>query len=290
MLLRSLFLKIIVGIFAGISLLFCLSGCSILSENSSVTKQSSASAVSSQQGWQPQFSQQQVFEDLLGFRDVSGVINRGPKDRKVVALTFDADMTPKMLKDLQSGKIKSWYEKRIVDTLQKKSVPATFFITGMWAQTYPDAVKSFASNPLFEIENHSYDHSSFKTPCYGLQQATDKNMEVTKTQDIIYKLTGQNPKFFRFPGGCYSKSDVKLVQSFGLEVIGWDVVSGDAYLKNSSGIVKEVLAHATNGSIVVMHLNGGPHASATYEALPTIIEKLQAKGFDFVTVSQLFQN
>src|SRR6516164_197119 len=57
--------------------------------------------------------------------------------QKVVALTFDADMTPRMSNDLKTGKITSWYNQRVIATLREEYVPATLFLAGLWIERYP---------------------------------------------------------------------------------------------------------------------------------------------------------
>lgn len=215
------------------------------------------------------------------------IILNGPRTSPKIALTFDADMTPKMLQELKNGKVKSWYDPAITNLLEQNNIPSTVFMTGMWAETYPEIVKKLSQNPLYEIGNHSYDHSVFKTPCYSLGQATDKNAEITKTQKILTDLTGKTPRFFRFPGGCYDQKDLDLVAQNGLKTAGWDVVSGDSYLKDPKKIINIVLTKTQNGSIIVMHFDDGPTSPATGAALPAIIEGLKKKGFTFVTLSDL---
>lgn len=217
------------------------------------------------------------------------IINHGNRDKKLIALTFDADMTPYMKKELSDKKIKSLYDSRITETLIKTSTPATIFITGLWAQTYPKETKEISQNQLFEIANHSLTHSSFTKDCYNLPIATEKTKEITETQKILTDITGIIPKYFRFPGGCYGKDDLKLVADLGMESIGWDAISGDAFQNNSKRIIAAVLDKTTNGSIIVMHINGAPNAPVTYLALPVIIEKLKKENYTFVKLSELLK-
>jgi len=100
-------------------------------------------------------------------------------------------------------------------------------------------------------------------------------------------LTGFTPKYFRFPGGCHSDQDLKIVQDAGLTVIGWDLASGDAFSTNTADIVKNVLSKAKNGSIIVFHLSGGHYAPKTAEALKSIIPALKKRGVEFVKISDL---
>ena len=82
--------------------------------------------------------------------------------QKIVALTFDADMTPGMLRELKAGKVASWYNGKVIEALRQQQAPATLFLTGLWIETYPDATKQLAADPLFELGNHSY--SSARPP------------------------------------------------------------------------------------------------------------------------------
>lgn len=229
-----------------------------------------------------------------------GMVSSGPRERPMIALTFDADMTPAMKRAFDQGRVKSWYDAGVVETLREKRVPATMFVTGMWAELYPEITRELAGDSLFEIGNHSYDHAAFRVPCFGLarvggERAGDGSSrvnEVRRAQDALKKLAGVAPRLFRFPGGCSSLADVALVNDEGLLVVGWDVVSGDAYLRTSAAIRDQILRRARNGSIIAMHLHG-PFGTAgnspLAQALPEVIDTLRARGFVFVTVSDLLQ-
>ena len=218
------------------------------------------------------------------------IINRIYTKQKVIALTFDADMTPKMKKELATGEIMSWYDEKIIKLLEQNSIPATIFVTGLWAQTYPDIIKDQSRNSFFEREKHTIDHAPIKTPCYKLSQAQNKKDEILKTQAILTELTGHVPKYIRFPGGCFSKQDIDLVNKLGLIVAGWDVNSGDAFLRHRKSIINGVFSKSRNGSIIVMHISGGPKAPLTADVFPEILKGLKQRGFLFVTLDQLLNH
>jgi peptidoglycan/xylan/chitin deacetylase (PgdA/CDA1 family) len=94
---------------------------------------------------------------------------------KVVALTFDADMTPRMSNELKTGKIASWYNQKVIATLREEHVPATLFLAGLWIERYPAVTQDLSSDTLFEIGNHSYSHPGFRSPCYGLGSVQKSN-------------------------------------------------------------------------------------------------------------------
>jgi len=216
--------------------------------------------------------------------------DRGQKgNKKQIALTFDACMTYGMEKKLKDGRAKSYYNKPVIDELIKEEVPATLFLTGLWAKNYPEVTKSLSQNPLFEIGNHSYSHPAFTTMCFGLPyiKPSDKENEFRLSQEVLTKLTGKTPTLFRFPGGCFGKSDLELAKKYGLNVVGWDLASGDAFNNNAKSIIKRVESRVKPGSIVVMHMNGDIDAPETANALPEIISYLKSEGYTFVKVSQL---
>jgi peptidoglycan/xylan/chitin deacetylase (PgdA/CDA1 family) len=217
------------------------------------------------------------------------VIINGPRDKKQVALTFDADMTPEMKKDLLSGFTQSSYNKKVIDILEQTKTKATIFMTGMWIELYPDVTAELANNPLFELGNHSYSHPGFDGECWGLTPSPDErnHQEIQQTQDLLKKYAHLDNKLFRFPGGCYSSKDLEDVVKEGLYVVHWDSVADDGFNDDVSNIENNVLSTAQNGSIIVMHINGPPNAPLTAEALPTIISTLKERGFEFVKLSEM---
>jgi peptidoglycan/xylan/chitin deacetylase (PgdA/CDA1 family) len=199
-------------------------------------------------------------------------------------------MTPAMLARLRAGAVHSWYDRSIVSYLRATHTPATIFLTGLWARTYPNVVQSLAADPLFELENHSYDHSSFEPNCYGLgvvAAASGKRSEITDAASAIVAAGAPRPRYFRFPGGCHDASDLQLVASTGERPVGWDVVSGDPFQPSPAPIIRAVEAGVQPGSIVVMHIMGAPNAPATSTALRTIVPALRQHGFRFATLRQV---
>lgn len=219
----------------------------------------------------------------------ANVIFHGPRDKKRIALTFDAEMTDGMKADLVSGRVKSSYDKRIIDILNQTKTKATLFLTGLWIEIYPDITRQLSQNPLFELGSHSYTDSSYFGFCYGLKQIpnTVKIEDIGATEKLLREHAGIDNRLFRFPGGCYTPADVKLVNDANDTVVHWDVSGSDGFNTNASQIVHNILDNVQNGSIIILHMNGAPNAPKTAEALPAIISTLKAKGFEFVKVSEL---
>jgi peptidoglycan-N-acetylglucosamine deacetylase len=209
--------------------------------------------------------------------------------QKMVALTFDADMTPWMSNELKTGKIASWYNQRVIATLREEHVPATLFLAGLWIEQYPAVTHDLSADPLFEIGNHSYSHPGFRPPCHGLGsiQRSNQAAEVQRADALLQKYTMSYKKYFRFPGLCFNAADMETIEAQGYTVIGGDVYAGDGFENSATKIVSNVLGHVRPGSIIILHMHGGPNAPETANALPDMIRKLRLQGYTFVKVSDL---
>ncbi len=219
----------------------------------------------------------------------AAAVQRGPRARHRIALTFDADMTPQMLADLSAGRVRSWFARDVIRTLRRTRTPATLFLTGMWAKAYPRAVRSLARDRLFELGAHTWDHRAWTGACYGLPAVGTRRAklaELRRTARIIERLSGAPPRYFRFPGLCHAREDVRLVAREGEQVVD-GLASGDAFQSDPGVIERTVLDAVRPGSIVVMHMMGSPNAPATGQALARLIPELRARGYRFVTLTRL---
>jgi peptidoglycan-N-acetylglucosamine deacetylase len=205
----------------------------------------------------------------------------------LVALTFDLDMTPQMAAVARTRV--NWVNSDAIRYLRANRIHATLFMTGMWAELYPSVARQLAADPNFEIGNHSYSHPAFHAPCYRLSWVSRaaQALQINSAQQAIQRVTGVTPRYFRFPGGCYDRQALDLVHASGLIPVQWNLNSIDAFNPFSQQIASIVLSSVKPGSIVVMHLLGGPNAPGTSAALRLIVPALLRRGYQFVTVSEL---
>lgn len=208
-------------------------------------------------------------------------------NQRLVALTFDLDMTPSMAAQVKTGT--SWFNAAAVAYLRAQHVHATLFMTGLWAEMYPAIARQLAQDPDFEVGNHSYSHPAFHSPCYrlGWVGRAAQVEQIRMAQQAIEWTTGVTPRYFRFPGGCYDRTAIDLVHAAGLIPIEWNVNSIDAFNSFPGQISATVLNQVKPGSIVIMHLQGGVNAPSTGAALRLIVPELEQRGYQFVTVGQL---
>ncbi len=215
-----------------------------------------------------------------------------PAGKKLVALTFDLCETPYSIAGYDGG---------IVDFLREHEVRATFFASGKWLETHGERAQQLIADPNFEVGNHGLEHRDFRrvrgaglTEEIALAQAAyERGREQlmahaclvsppgTKTPAVPRAMT-----LFRFPYGTCDAAALKAVADQGLLAIQWDVVTGDPERGRSArAIAATVLSRVKPGSIVIAHANGRGWNTAA--ALPLILPKLKAQGYEFVTVGEL---
>ncbi|MEU5979343.1 polysaccharide deacetylase family protein [Streptomyces sp. NPDC047315] len=207
--------------------------------------------------------------------------------KRTVALTFDADMTADQGPRAAAGE--HFDNPGLIDALRTLKVPSTVFMTGRWAEQYPDQTKAIGSDPLFEIANHSYSHHAFATPCYDLPTVAQGAMaaDVDRAFAAIRKAGARNVvPYFRFPGGCYDDAALRAIAPAKVTAVQWDVVSGDAFAQDAQAVAEQVLAEVKPGSVVVLHCTRSA-APVTEEVIREIVPELRKQGYDFVKVSSL---
>lgn len=173
----------------------------------------------------------------------------------------------------------SQYTQQIMSEFEKYNGRATFFMLGQNVDQHPDVVKDMQKRG-FELGNHSWDHSMGIGANASLNQQ-EVSDEVYMTQDAIYKLTGQEPHYFRPPYGAVSK---RLLNANYLGYAFWDIDSKDWSSKNVDAIYKEVMHATKKGNIVVLlHDIYDPSMQSVKKLLPV----LKKQGYQFVTYSTL---
>lgn len=169
-----------------------------------------------------------------------------------VALTFD------------DGPSK--YSTKMIDVLKKAEVGATFFYIGVNVKNRPQDVK-YAHENGFSIGSHSMTHPNFPKLSYKKQEK-----ELTKTNELIKKITGEPVVLFRPPYGAKNNDTIKLIDKYNTKIVLWDIDTEDWKSKNTKKIIQAIKKEDVSGSIILMH-----ESQATLDALPTIITYLQKK-------------
>jgi peptidoglycan/xylan/chitin deacetylase (PgdA/CDA1 family) len=189
--------------------------------------------------------------------------------RREIALTFDDG---------------PWYQTPLFLTLlEHYKVPATFFEVGEHISQYGEggAIERRMLADGDMIGDHTWSH--IVVAAGGPVAAEQIDRTAVAVRDATHGFT---PCLFRAPGGDVSSALIGEARSMGFTTIQWDIDPRDWALPGVGEIEGNVLANAHPGAIVIMH-DGGGDRSQTLAALPDIIDTLRARGYTFVTVTQL---
>ena len=202
------------------------------------------------------------------------IIKKGNDDQKVVALTFD-DGPDEV------------YTPQVLDILKKYDVKATFFLVGENIERNADIVAREVEEG-HEIGNHTYTHINVAKNGYN-----EIYNEIIKTQDIIKKITGEEPKLFRPPYRAISKNMCDIIKNKNMNIVLWSNLDPRDW--SNPGvyyIVDTIDTKVENGNIILLHDYNKVRCSKsqTVQALDSIIPKLKEKGYKFVTVSELINH
>jgi poly-beta-1,6 N-acetyl-D-glucosamine synthase len=210
---------------------------------------------------------------ILNYRN-GRLYSRQPPVGKRVALTFDDGPDPR------------WTPK-LAAILLAKHVPATFFEVGSMVVRHPDLTRMLYHDG-FQLGNHTFTHADL-----AQLPGWERSAQISATEAAIAGVTGIRPRLVRPP---YSSTADTASSA---DAAAWASVAKNGYtivLSNYDsedwtrpGVAK-IVANATpptgTGGVILMHDAGGLR-DQTVRALPLLIDKLRARGFQFVRISDL---
>lgn len=208
-----------------------------------------------------------LYQAVHVFDDNSRVIRKIPTTHKVVAISIDDGphykTTPEILK-----------------VLKEKQVKVTFFVLGANAEAHPEIVAQAVADG-HEIASHAYSHKRLNR-----LTAAEVADEFARLEAVLQPVAPK-PTLFRPPDGAYNDGIVAFARERGYTTVLWSVDTGDWRQGPADLVVKAVLDQVQPGCIILMH--DGQYPLPTPQAMPIIIDKLQAAGYQLVTVSELLQ-
>jgi peptidoglycan/xylan/chitin deacetylase (PgdA/CDA1 family) len=220
-------------------------------------------------------------EPMQWGENVTGVITTFHTPKKEIALTFDAC----------GGSAKSsQFDAELIDFLTQNNIPATLFINSRWIHSNPEIFQKLSANPLFEIANHGTAHRPLSVNgksvynISGTASPEEVEHEINGNGDLIEKLTGKRPRFFRSGTAYYDELAVEIAHKNGVEIAGFSVL-GDAGATFSAPKVAKQLESAHNGDIIIFHMNHPE--SGTREGIIEGVANLKAQGFNFIRLSDV---
>jgi len=185
--------------------------------------------------------------------------------QQVVAMTFDdgphPSLTPKLL-----------------DILKQRNIKCTFFVIGRSAKTYPQIIRRMIAEG-HEVANHTWTHASLTS-----RSDAQIRSELQQSEDALFAAANYRPHLIRPPYGAINTRIKNFMFSeFGYSTIMWSVDPQDWRRPGVSVVTSRLVNGAHPGAIMLAHDIHPP----TIEAMPAVFDQLLAKGYQFVTVSQL---
>lgn len=191
------------------------------------------------------------------------VVCKGKTEQRHIALTFD------------DGPSK--YTGKILEILEKHKVQATFFVIGKHAAQAPEWVKQI-QNQGHTIGNHTYSHSYFFDFWSSRKMAAD----IAKANNMITKITGTTPQFFRPPYGVTNPPLALAVKKSNLTPIGWSLRSLDT-IKTARKLQEKLLSKVGPGKIILLH----DTMPTTANILDEFLTEMKKQNYKVVPLSEL---
>ena len=221
----------------------------------------------------------QVKNMEIDLNSSSVVLDKNIKD---VLYNYDYDLYSNKLIDRNKPMVALTFDdgpnantSRVLDILEKYNVKATFFVLGTNIKGYEDIILRMKELGM-EIGNHMYSHKL-------MTRLTEEEItsEIKKVDDLVFDIINRYPTLIRPSYGTSNKRMLKIIDR---PVIIWDIDTLDWKYHNSTRISNKILDKVSDGDIVLMH----DIYSATANSLEITIPKLLDKGYQLVTVSELF--
>src|SRR5437773_7863678 len=208
------------------------------------------------------------------FAEFPTLYHQGAASEHQVAITFDDGPDPR-------------WTPQVLDILKAANVKAAFFLVGVNAERYPGLVRRIV-NEGHEIGNHTYYH-----PNLALCWPEHVRLELNATQLLLETITGRATTLFRppyaadtGPSQLSELTPLQIAQDLNYLVVLENIDPQDWAKPGADIILQRVKQQRHDGNVILLHDAGGDR-SQTLEALPRIIEYLQARNDTIVPLSKL---
>lgn len=193
----------------------------------------------------------------------------GDTEKKEIYLTFDAGF--------ENGNTE-----KILDTLKKHNVKATFFLVGNYIETCPDLVKRMAQEG-HTVGNHTYTHPDMSK----ISDEKSFEQEIKKLENLYKETTGEElVKVYRPPQGKYCVSNLKMAQKMGYKTVFWSLAYVDWYENNQptkEQAFDKLLTRIHPGAVVLLHSTSRTNA----DILDELLTKWEDMGYTFGEIKDL---
>jgi len=184
--------------------------------------------------------------------------------RPMVALTFDDGPS----KDTQ----------RIIKLLEDYNSRATFFVIGNLAESRGENIAR-AIEAGCEVAGHSWDHRDLTK-----LSNEDIKAQILSAHSAVEAIAGPSPMFYRPPYGAMNDKVKAVSAELGFSIIIWSVDPRDWQTRNADAVHSAIMNNVKDRSIVLSH----DLYKTTADAMERVIPELISKGYQLVTISELF--
>lgn len=166
----------------------------------------------------------------------------------------------------------------ILDILKSNNVKATFFCVGTNVGKNPDILRRINAEGHL-IGNHSLSHHIF----FDLFTKNRMIGEINETNNLIYKVIGMYPKYFRPPYGVTTPVLANAIDETKMITIGWNIRSFDTISKSSEKLLTTIRNKIKPGAILLLH----DTSDITASTIQDIINLINKKGLQIVRLDHL---
>jgi peptidoglycan-N-acetylglucosamine deacetylase len=172
---------------------------------------------------------------------------------KHVALTLDDGPNPEVTP-------------QVLDVLDAFNAKASFFCPGQTVEAHPELAREIIRRG-HSIENHSYGHKHH----FSLMGMGTLRREIVQAQEVITRVTGYQPKYFRAPVGLRSPLLDPVLQSLNLKLVSWTRRGFDTISNNPMNVLARLERNLCAGDILLLH---DGNSATTQEGKPVVLEVL----------------
>lgn len=174
---------------------------------------------------------------------------------------------------------------QVLSILAKHSVSATFFCIGERAAAHPELCQRMLAAG-HRIENHGARHPTL----LSLSGPAGWRREILAGQQILHRITGQHPRFYRAVAGLRNPFLDPVLHGVGLQLASWTRRGFDTRERNPDKVLQRLTHQLAAGDILLLH-DGNAARTPAGEALivsvlPRLLEAIQARGLTPVTLAQ----
>ena len=148
-------------------------------------------------------------------------------------------------------------------------------MVGSWEGQKEELVQQLAADG-HQSANHSWEHANFSE-----MNEADIRADAERSRVRLAEVTGQPDFLVRTPYGVRTETALSAIDS---PLILWSQDPAEGQLVSGAEMARRVIRNVRDGDIILLH----DSTQDNLDAACYIMDALQKKGYQFVTVDELF--